>query len=246
MEPKYSTEAMSQGMRNAAETTLAKAQEAVTQYMKEATRVFSAVDFERPSDAGRSPRLTQKAVTTPRRISPRLSTSPANCCNAKDPQEFSEGSAGLRAEAGREPRRRRSARWDRASPASRIERCIERHFPKGSAKSRGRNRTPGRMAEKASMRPTRIGLTQIRERLFTSVIGDVMDMKGLRQQFLPPHIRALAPEMMLVGRAMPVREEDCATQGDFGLMFKALDDLQARRGLYLHGRLAPDTRSGAS
>lgn len=69
-------------------------------------------------------------------------------------------------------------------------------------------------------------LTQIRERLFTSVIGDVMDMQGLRQQFLPPHIRALAPEMMLVGRAMPVREEDCTTQGDFGLMFRALDDLR--------------------
>ena len=69
-------------------------------------------------------------------------------------------------------------------------------------------------------------LAQIRERLFTSVIGDVMDMKGLRQQFLPPHIRALAPQMVLVGRAMPVREEDCTTQADFGLMFKALDDLK--------------------
>ena len=67
---------------------------------------------------------------------------------------------------------------------------------------------------------------QIRDRLFTSVIGDVMDMQGLRQQFLPPHIRALSPEKMLVGRAMPVREEDCTTQGDFGLMFKALDDLK--------------------
>ncbi len=81
----------------------------------------------------------------------------------------------------------------------------------------------------AGMTPRSAGddrLTQIRERLFTSVIGDVMDMQGLRQQFLPPHIRALAPEMMLVGRAMPVREEDCTTQGDFGLMFRALDDLR--------------------
>lgn len=82
----------------------------------------------------------------------------------------------------------------------------------------------------AGMTPRSAGddrLTQIRERLFTSVIGDVMDMQGLRQQFLPPHIRALAPETMLVGRAMPVREEDCTTQGDFGLMFRALDDLRA-------------------
>jgi regulator of RNase E activity RraA len=69
-------------------------------------------------------------------------------------------------------------------------------------------------------------LAQIRERLFTSVLGDVMDAMGLRRQFLPPHIRPLSPEMMLVGRAMPVREEDCAMQGDFGLMFRALDDLK--------------------
>ncbi|MFI5016025.1 MAG: RraA family protein [Hyphomicrobiales bacterium] len=67
---------------------------------------------------------------------------------------------------------------------------------------------------------------EIRQRLFTSVIGDVMDMKGLRQQFLPPTIRALAPEMMLIGRAMPVLEEDCEGEGDFGLMFRALDDLK--------------------
>ncbi|SEE87563.1 Regulator of RNase E activity RraA [Rhizobiales bacterium GAS191] len=69
---------------------------------------------------------------------------------------------------------------------------------------------------------------RIRQHLFTSVIGDVMDMQGLRQQFLPPSIRALSPEMMLVGRAMPVREEDCDGEGDFGLMFKALDDLKAQ------------------
>jgi regulator of RNase E activity RraA len=68
-------------------------------------------------------------------------------------------------------------------------------------------------------------LSVIRQRLFTSVIGDVMDMKGLRRQFLPPSIRALSLRMKLVGRAMPVREEDCEGGADFGLMFKALDDL---------------------
>ena len=74
-------------------------------------------------------------------------------------------------------------------------------------------------------------LDLIREHLSTSVLGDVMDKMGLRRQFLPPSIRALSPEMKLVGRAMPVREEDCAEgdvgPGDFGLMFKALDDLKA-------------------
>jgi regulator of RNase E activity RraA len=32
---------------------------------------------------------------------------------------------------------------------------------------------------------------------------------------------------MLVGRAMPVREEDCEGEADFGLMFRALDGLKA-------------------
>ena len=74
-------------------------------------------------------------------------------------------------------------------------------------------------------------LDLIREHLSTSVLGDVMDKMDLRRQFLPPSIRALSPEMKLVGRAMPVREEDCDESdvgpGDFGLMFKALDDLKA-------------------
>jgi regulator of RNase E activity RraA len=75
----------------------------------------------------------------------------------------------------------------------------------------------------------------IRERLFTAVIGDVMDAQGLTRQFLPPAIRALDPNMMVVGRAMPVLEADCSGENvghsgraePFGLMFRALDDLKA-------------------
>jgi regulator of RNase E activity RraA len=74
----------------------------------------------------------------------------------------------------------------------------------------------------------------VRDTLFTAVIGDVMDVAGLTRQFLPPHIRALQPEMMIVGRAMPVLEADCSGEdvghtgqpGPFGLMFRALDDLK--------------------
>ena len=68
----------------------------------------------------------------------------------------------------------------------------------------------------------------IRERLFTAVIGDVMDGAGLTRQFLPPEIRALQPEAMLVGRAMTVLEADTTGEVDegFGLMFRALDDLK--------------------
>lgn len=75
----------------------------------------------------------------------------------------------------------------------------------------------------------------IRTKLFSAVIGDVMDVAGLTRQFLPPEIRALKPEMVIAGRAMPVLEADCsgdvlghsgATES-FGLMFRALDDLKA-------------------
>jgi hypothetical protein len=71
----------------------------------------------------------------------------------------------------------------------------------------------------------------IRDKLFTAVLGDVMDVAGLTRQFLPPTIRALQPDATLVGRAMPVLEADCC--GDdvghsgkpepFGLMFRALE-----------------------
>ena len=72
----------------------------------------------------------------------------------------------------------------------------------------------------------------IRERLFTAVIGDVMDRAGLRRQFLPPEICSIAPDTVLVGRAMPVVVADSvggesAPDDVFGLMFRALDDLQA-------------------
>ncbi len=74
----------------------------------------------------------------------------------------------------------------------------------------------------------------VRETLFTAVIGDVMDAAGLTRQFLPPGIRALQPDMVVVGRAMTVLEADCAGEQvghsgrpePFGLMFRALDQLR--------------------
>jgi regulator of RNase E activity RraA len=74
----------------------------------------------------------------------------------------------------------------------------------------------------------------VRSRLFTAVIGDVMDTQGLTRQFLPPAIRGISADTTVVGRAMPVLEADCVgdavahtgrTDG-FGLMFRALDDLK--------------------
>ena len=77
-------------------------------------------------------------------------------------------------------------------------------------------------------------LSTIRERLFTAVIGDVLDAAGFTRQFLPPGIRALQPGATMAGRAMPVLEADCwgdtvASAGysqPFGLMLRALDGLQ--------------------
>jgi regulator of RNase E activity RraA len=77
-----------------------------------------------------------------------------------------------------------------------------------------------------------------RKELFPAVVGDVMDKMGLLHQFLPPAIRPLRDDMVVLGRAMPVLEADVFTEvgnadrhdtmkSPFGLMFRALDDLQS-------------------
>ena len=77
-----------------------------------------------------------------------------------------------------------------------------------------------------------------RDELFPAVVGDVMDKLGLLQQFLSPQIKPLARGMVLIGRAMTVLEEDLTeqsandgaderAQNPFGLMFQALDAMQA-------------------
>jgi regulator of RNase E activity RraA len=67
-----------------------------------------------------------------------------------------------------------------------------------------------------------------RKQLFTAVVGDIMDSLDLRHQFLPPEIQPLHPDMVVIGRAMPVleRDVDCAPEKRFGLMLEALDDLK--------------------
>jgi regulator of RNase E activity RraA len=64
-----------------------------------------------------------------------------------------------------------------------------------------------------------------------------MDSIGFRHQFLPPQIKPLRNDMIIVGRSMPVLEADVFTEAHdaasnsvmsrpFGLMLQALDDLR--------------------
>ncbi len=76
-----------------------------------------------------------------------------------------------------------------------------------------------------------------RRDLSSAVIGDIMDTLGFTHQFLPPEIQPLRDDMVICGRAMTVLEaDDDGGEGPgrsnellnrpFGLMLRALDDLQ--------------------
>ncbi|HLQ17935.1 MAG TPA: hypothetical protein VK146_03060, partial [Tabrizicola sp.] len=44
--------------------------------------------------------------------------------------------------------------------------------------------------------------------LFTAVVGDILDTMGFLHQFLPPRLRPVRDDMVVLGRAMPVLEAD--------------------------------------
>jgi len=88
-----------------------------------------------------------------------------------------------------------------------------------------------------------------RRELFTSVVGDVMDKMRLFHQFLPPAIKPLRSDMVLIGRAMPVLSVDVfeekitgsankLMEKPFGLMLDALDALQTNE-VYLNTGSSP-------
>src|SRR5260370_42475650 len=79
--------------------------------------------------------------------------------------------------------------------------------------------------------------TIVQRELFPCVVGDVMDKLALQPQFLPPQIRPLRQDMVVIGRAMPVLSVDVFAEKiahsanklmdkSFGLMLEALDDLR--------------------
>lgn len=67
----------------------------------------------------------------------------------------------------------------------------------------------------------------MKEKLYTPVVGDILDTMGYVHQFLPPDIRPLREEMKLAGRAMTVLMIDVfgAQKKPFGLLTEALDQL---------------------
>ena len=73
--------------------------------------------------------------------------------------------------------------------------------------------------------------------LNTAVVGDILDQFGYRRQFLPADIRPLTPKMVIVGRAVPVVEEDVEQEPDppFGLMLEALDSLRPHEVYFASG-----------
>jgi 4-hydroxy-4-methyl-2-oxoglutarate aldolase len=71
-------------------------------------------------------------------------------------------------------------------------------------------------------------LTLVREKLYTAVIGDILDTLGRTHQFLPPRLSPLIPTARIAGRAMPVVVNDVygPQVKPFGLLTEALDQLE--------------------
>lgn len=67
----------------------------------------------------------------------------------------------------------------------------------------------------------------IKQKLYTPVVGDILDNMGYYHQFLPQNIRPMRDDMKLVGKAMTVLMIDVFGKQDepFGLLTEALDQL---------------------
>ena len=68
----------------------------------------------------------------------------------------------------------------------------------------------------------------MKEKLYTPVVGDILDAMGFTHQFLPPEIQPLQDHMKLAGRACTVLEHDVFSpqKKPFGLLTEALDQLK--------------------
>lgn len=68
----------------------------------------------------------------------------------------------------------------------------------------------------------------MREKLYTPVVGDILDVMGFEHQFLPADLRPLRNDMKVAGKAMTVLMIDVfgPQKKQFGLLTEALDQLQ--------------------
>lgn len=74
----------------------------------------------------------------------------------------------------------------------------------------------------------------MRTELATCPVSDVMELLGFRFPMLPPEIRPLRSDMVMIGRAMPVQDEPpvpygCPARFDakpFGLLFESIEALR--------------------
>lgn len=69
----------------------------------------------------------------------------------------------------------------------------------------------------------------MRNRLYTPVVGDILDAMGFSHQFLPSYIQPLQDDMKLAGRVCTVLERNVygPQKKPFGLLTEALDQLRA-------------------
>jgi regulator of RNase E activity RraA len=68
----------------------------------------------------------------------------------------------------------------------------------------------------------------MKTRLYTPVVGDILDRLGFTHQFLPQPVQPMLPVMKLAGRAMPLLMIDVygPQKKPFGKLTEALDQLQ--------------------
>ncbi|MBB6215325.1 regulator of RNase E activity RraA [Anaerosolibacter carboniphilus] len=68
----------------------------------------------------------------------------------------------------------------------------------------------------------------MKEKLYTPVVGDILDVMGYTHQFMPQYIRPLQNDMKIAGKACTVLEHDVfgAQKKPFGLLTEALDQLE--------------------
>ncbi len=68
----------------------------------------------------------------------------------------------------------------------------------------------------------------MRSRLYTPVVGDILDALGCYHQFLPREIQPMTTDMKVAGRAMPVLTCDVHGEQDppFGKLTEALDQIE--------------------